>query len=195
MFSIIIAEDEDFIRDGIKSLVKEALPDSEIIGDFADGEMVIETIKKQHVDLIITDIRMPKVSGIDIAKYVYEHKLNISILMITAYRNFEYAKDALNYNVKNLITKPIDFDEFIASINSILKEKASISALEDAYRVSNALIRKRNDLRTSFYRYTSGSIDFEELLSEFPEEMSKYRKNFCYLIDFRLEARMSADKP
>ena len=129
MFSIIIAEDEDFIRDGIKSLVKEALPDSEIIGDFADGEMVIETIKKQHVDLIITDIRMPKVSGIDIAKYVYEHKLNISILMITAYRNFEYAKDALNYNVKNLITKPIDFDEFIASINSILKEKASISAL------------------------------------------------------------------
>lgn len=195
MFRIVIAEDEDFIRDGIKSLIKEALPDSEIIGDFADGEMVIETVKKQHVDLIITDIRMPKVSGIDIAKYVYEHKLNIPILMITAYRNFEYAKDALNYNVKNLITKPIDFDEFVSSINSILKEKNSISALEDAYRVSNNLIKKRNDMRTAFYRYTSGSIDFEALSNEYPEEMAKYRKNFCYLIDFRLEARMSVETP
>lgn len=187
MFSIIIAEDEDFIRKGISDLILEELSDVEMAGEFSNGESVINLLKKQRVDLVITDIRMPKVDGIEVAKYIYEHSLNIPVIMITAYRNFEYAKDALNYGVKTLITKPIDFDELIANINEVKQAKESKVLLEDAYRASDDLIKKHNDICNALFRFTSGRMDYEELMSEYPENIKRYGGYPCYMIEFRLD--------
>lgn len=88
------------------------------MGCFSDGGEVIDFINKNPVDVIITDVRMHNVSGIDIAKYVSENSMGIEVVIVSAYKSFEYAKQAMEYGVKNYLVKPTSPDE----LENVLKK-------------------------------------------------------------------------
>ncbi len=111
MYKVIVLEDERRIRSYLSSFINDCIDGFYVEECFADGKDALKYLASNEVDLIITDIRMIDVSGIDVAKYVYEHGLHIKVIIISGYRSFDYAQEAIDYNVFSYLTKPIDHFE------------------------------------------------------------------------------------
>lgn len=122
--SIIVADDQALIRDHICKFVSEIDDEFNVVGSFEDGSDVIEFLKYNKVDIILTDVLMCGVSGIDVAKFVYEQKINTHVVIISAYRDFEYARSALSYGVKQYLLKPTSTKELRKVLESIKAEIA-----------------------------------------------------------------------
>lgn len=134
-FKVLVVDDEYYARKAlVMMLEKSELPIS-VKGDFEDGEEVIEYLQENEADIIITDIRMPNMDGLELAKYVQEHIPKCSVVIETGYEDFQYARKALRYQVKEYLTKPINESELIKSIKDILVEKTKSDNLENMNRL------------------------------------------------------------
>ena len=138
-FKILVADDEYYARKAlVMMLEKSELPIS-VNGDFEDGEEVIEFLQENEADIIITDIRMPNKDGLELAKYVQEHMPKCSVVIETGYEDFQYARNALRYQVKDYLTKPINESELLKSIKNILAEKTQSDNLENMNKLKGVV--------------------------------------------------------
>lgn len=112
MYQVIVVDDEQVIRNGIKNFINYEMKDFNVLYCFSDGAEAIEFLKANDIDLVISDIRMTHVSGIDLAKYISENKPSTKVILLSGYREFEYARSAIQYGVINYILKPTNFVEF-----------------------------------------------------------------------------------
>ena len=122
MYKVVIADDELFSRNFLEQCINNLTTGFLVVGKFASGKEVIEYIEKNDADIILTDIKMPEVSGLEIAKYVYENKLGIKIVLVSGFQEFEYARQAMKYNIQHYLVKVIDTDEFIEVMNKLKEE-------------------------------------------------------------------------
>lgn len=120
MLKLIIADDVDTICETMRMYVDNCKLNIEVTDLFYDGVDVIEYIKHNKTDIIITDIKMPGATGIDIAKYVYENNLDTKVIIISAYAEFQFAKQAIAYNVFDFLQKPIDFFELKGTLERVI---------------------------------------------------------------------------
>lgn len=116
MFNLIIAEDEKMLLDRLTGIVDYKNYGFNLVAKFSNGQDVIDYMERYHVDLIISDIRMPKATGLDVAKYVYERKLNTQVIIISGFNEFEYARTSIQYNVLDFLSKPFRKAEYIAAL-------------------------------------------------------------------------------
>ena len=89
MYSVLIADDEDLIRQGFEEFVPWNELGFQVICTCENGNQVIDFIEKNHVDLILTDIIMVDTTGLDIAKYVYKHGLDTTVCLVSGHRNLD----------------------------------------------------------------------------------------------------------
>lgn len=122
MYKVVIADDEDLIRRGLCEFIPWEKLGFEIAASYENGTQVIDHIRAHHVDLILTDIKMIDMSGLDVAKYVYENNPEIAVCLISGYRDFEYARKAMKYNVRHYLTKPTVIEEVTEAVNDIRAE-------------------------------------------------------------------------
>lgn len=122
MYKVIIADDELFSRDFLEECINNLTEGFEVVKKFSSGTEVIEYLKQNDVDLVLTDIKMPEVSGLDIAKYVYESKPHIRVILVSGFQEFELARQAMKYNIKYYLVKVIDTDEFAEVMKNIKAE-------------------------------------------------------------------------
>lgn len=111
MYKLIVVDDEMAIRTGMCSYIDWNAMGFEVTADFEDGKETIEYIANHPVDVILTDIEMAEVSGLELAKYIYENKLPIKVVILSGYKEFEYARQAIQYNVEYYLLKPIKMNE------------------------------------------------------------------------------------
>lgn len=107
MFTILIAEDEANTRRLLGGLITRLRPDCRVILA-CDGRDALRQIEQTHVDLVLTDIRMPELDGIGLAKILYESRFRGKVGIISAYDTFAYAQQAIRYQVFAYLLKPID---------------------------------------------------------------------------------------
>lgn len=112
MYRVIVVDDELVIRSGITNFINSEIEDFEVIHNFCDGTEAVDFLKTNDVDLVVSDIKMPHISGIELAKYIFENKPSVKVILLSGYREFEYARSAIQYGVKYYILKPTDFAEF-----------------------------------------------------------------------------------
>lgn len=122
MYKVIIADDEKIIGMGLKSILDWEELGFEVQGVFADGEEVLEYLEYAMPDVILTDIKMANVSGIDVVKYVSEHKLPCKVVLISGFHEFELAVEAIRYGAENYLLKPVNPDE-LQSVFEKMREK------------------------------------------------------------------------
>lgn len=115
----VVVEDEILIREGLCKLMQKMFPDILIEGIAGNGQEGLQYIKQYQPDLVITDIKMPVMEGIEMLRKVQEAGLFPKVVVLTAYSEFEYAKQAVKLGVCDYIIKPVVVPEFVQTIRKI----------------------------------------------------------------------------
>jgi len=109
MYRLLIVDDEEDIRRGLAELFPWAEIGFEVAGTAENGRQAFELVAAGGVDAVFSDIRMPIMSGIELAKALSEAGLAVPLVFLSAYRDFSYARQALQYGVRDYVLKPTDF--------------------------------------------------------------------------------------
>ncbi len=134
MYKMIVLDDEPMIRSGLSSIVPWAELGYELVAVFEDGKEGIDYLERHEVDVVLTDIRMVEVSGLEVARRVFERKWRTKVVIISGYREFEYAKSAMQYNVRHFLLKPTRYEEIYGVFAGLKAELDGERAEELAYR-------------------------------------------------------------
>lgn len=130
MYQAIIVEDERNIRVRLKQHFDWKAYNINIVADFDNGQSALEYIRCHPVSIVMTDIRMPRMTGLELAEQLNNTFPKIIIVFITAYDDFEYAQQAIEYNVRGYLLKPImkeHFQHTMSKISALLKEESDES--------------------------------------------------------------------
>lgn len=119
MLKILIVDDEYFCRQGMKQLIPYEEYGFTVCGEAKNGLEALEQVEALKPNIVLLDINMPKMDGIEFASVIKEKRINIKIIILTGYREFDYAKEALNLGVHDYLLKPLDVDELIAPLLSL----------------------------------------------------------------------------
>ncbi len=119
---ILIAEDDEQIAN---SLRKNFAEDGNPVMIAKDGEEAIHFLKSISFDVILLDWRMPKVSGIEVCRYIRESGSKVPIILLTALSQVKNKVEALNLGADDYVTKPFSFDELAARINAVVRRYQS----------------------------------------------------------------------
>jgi len=112
MISVLLVDDEQFVRMGLRNLIDWRSCGYEIIGEADNGEDAFRMIEENRPELVITDIRMPVLDGLELIRRVNEAgHLATKFIIVSGYNEFEYAQQAMRYGVSAFILKPGDQDE------------------------------------------------------------------------------------
>ena len=106
MYRLIIVDDEFEIRNGLSRYFPWESVGFEAAAVFENARGALDYIRRNPVDVVLTDIEMPGMSGIELARVIHEQRLPVKVIFLSAYKKFEYARDAISYRVVHYITKP-----------------------------------------------------------------------------------------
>lgn len=120
MIKVVIVEDEEFIRRGMVLATPWERFDCEVIGEASNGAEGLEIINRLKPDLVITDVRMPVMDGIDMITELAE-QMQAEYIIVSGYEDFKYAQQAIKLGVKDYLLKPIDDEEFYDTLCKLVK--------------------------------------------------------------------------
>lgn len=153
MYRILLVDDEILVRDAIKENIDWNGIGCELVGDCQNGQEAAEFVKQHPVDIVLTDICMPYMDGMELSHFLHDNYPDIVIVIFSGFGEFEYAKKAIQYNVSEYLLKPITAMELTNVINNMKekvdqrqKEKKKIENLTKAsenYRKNAGIIRSK----------------------------------------------------
>ena len=117
MIKVFLVEDEFVIREGIKKNIDWEGHGYQFVGEASDGEIAYPLIKKEKPDIVITDIRMPFMNGLELSKLIKKEMPLTEIIILSGFEEFEYAKEAIKLGVAQYLTKPISGDELLKELD------------------------------------------------------------------------------
>lgn len=122
MYKLYLLDDEPFILEGLKYIIDWEEYGFNVVGTSSNGEDGFNFIKNEDVDLIITDIMMPKMTGLELISNLKKINHNAKFIVLSAFQEFQYAKEAISMGAENYLTKPIDEEELIQTIEEVKKK-------------------------------------------------------------------------
>ncbi len=169
---ILIADDHKLIRDGIKAMLLSS-SEFEIVGEAKDGREVIEKTKRYKPDVVIMDIAMPALSGIEATKIIKKLKLKTNILVLSQYEDNEYIYQILKTGATTYLLKNIKKEEFISAIHLVAKGGQYFSK-----EISELIIEKyMNREESKKNRLISGDVPLSKRENEIIKLIAKEHSN------------------
>lgn len=129
MYTIVIADDEAELRQALVRRINWKEVGFEVVGEAENGAEALELVEKLEPDLLLTDVRMPFMSGIELARAVREIRPNIQIAFLSGFDDFTYAQQAIQYNIISYLLKPISSKELTEELKKI-KQKIDVKFQE-----------------------------------------------------------------
>lgn len=117
---LIIVDDEMIIRNGLRSIDWKSIGITEVI-EADNGETVLKILEKNDLDIVLMDIRMPGLSGLEVAKIINENEYCCEVILLTGFGMFEYAKEAIRYDVFEYLLKPSSTEEITNCVQRAIK--------------------------------------------------------------------------
>lgn len=127
MLKVLVVDDETMVRKGIVMGVDWAAMGCTVAGEAANGQEGLEVYARCHPDLVISDIRMPKMDGLEMVRTLRERGERCNVIFLTAYGEFEYARSALQLGAVDYLLKPFRNQELAAVIERLQKGESSAS--------------------------------------------------------------------
>lgn len=165
MLKIFLAEDEVVVRETIKRMIPWEELGFELVGEAADGEMALPLLIRQQPDLLITDIKMPFMDGLTLARLAKKEIPGLKVVILSGYDDFNYAKQAIGIGVEDYLLKPITKNALIERLSEIRSryehEKTQKEYYEKFHREMQAY--EKNNIRDFFEALVRGSMDMMEV--------------------------------
>lgn len=153
-FRIILADDEQKILYGMEKGIDWEGLGFIVAGTAQNGKEALELMEEFHPDLVISDIKMPFMDGLELAKNVHENYMNTKVILFSGWDDFEYARLAISYGVSEYLMKPIDYEEMQKLLTDMHRklteeydERMNRARLEHAYAESLPLLRQQFFMR------------------------------------------------
>ncbi len=131
MLRVLVVEDEEMIRKGIVLAVDWAALDCVVVGEAANGEEALAAVEKYDPNLIITDIKMPRMDGIRMLEELRARGNKANVIILTAYDSFEYARSALKLGAADFLLKPFhdgELEQAVTSLQERLRAQAEAAS-------------------------------------------------------------------
>ncbi|WP_285229350.1 response regulator [Paenibacillus polymyxa] len=160
MYKVFIVDDEPFIIEGLYDIVDWSSFGMEIVSHAGNGQAALQALTSQPVDILITDISMPLMNGLDLIREARRVKPELKVIILSGFNEFEYLKEGMQLGIENYLLKPINVEELESTLsNTASKLDHTLSPqADDAYGIQ---ILKDNIL----HRWLTGQIaatEFEE---------------------------------
>lgn len=153
MYKVMLAEDEEQIRAGLKKTIEGVIGGFQVIAEAANGKEALEAAKRVNPDIVVTDIRMPEMNGLDMIRRLRGDFPNLFVIIVSGYGDFEYAKQAIKYQVTEYLLKPVnrvELAEVLQRIRASLDDtrQSELAGDESAEETgeSRHVIRKVKDI-------------------------------------------------
>lgn len=121
MINILIVDDEKIEREGLKYLFSMEEGERKIY-EASNGKQALQIIRTEDIQLLLTDIKMPHMDGLELSRKAKEEKPDLQIVIFSGYNDFTFAQEAIRYGVTEYILKPVDPDDFHSVICKVEKE-------------------------------------------------------------------------
>ena len=181
MLRVMLVEDEYVVREGIKS-IDWASHGYEFVGEAPDGEMALPLMRNTHPDIVITDIKMPFMDGLELTRLIKKEAPDTEIVILSGYEEFEYAKEAISLGVAKYLSKPISSGELLRELDELkgqIEEKKNEREIALKYErdMADEKLKKRSDL---FKKMVSGSS--AAAILEEADELGIDLRASCYCV-------------
>lgn len=172
---VFLVEDEMVIRRGIKNSIDWEKEGYIFCGEASDGELAYPMIIKEKPDILITDIRMPFMDGLELCKLVKKELPNIKILILSGYDEFDYAKEAIRLGVTEYLLKPISSGKLLEALNGVSESIRREKEDKDLVRKYMEEMRENteHEKQKFFEQMIAGNLSMADAL----ETGKKYEKN------------------
>lgn len=147
MIKVLIVDDEKMVRDGLVYTMPWDKLNIEIVGSVGNGKAALELIREKKPQVVLTDIMMPEMDGIELLKIVKEEMPNIKFVILSGYDDFQYAQVALKYGVIDYLVKPVDADELTQLMERIR------DSLQDEISFDKEKIYFQKEIESSLEQY------------------------------------------
>lgn len=122
VLKVFLVEDEFVVREGIKNNVPWSENGFLFCGEASDGELAYTQIRQKKPDIIITDIKMPFMNGLELSRLVKKDNPEVKIIILSGYGEFEYAKEAINIGIEEYLLKPINAEELLKTVKRVAQK-------------------------------------------------------------------------
>lgn len=157
MLKVLIADDERNIRKGIQCLIDWESLDCKVVSSCGNGRQVLEYIQNNPVDIVVTDVKMPAMDGLELSRQITEKYDHIKVIILTAYSDFDMAKKAIRYGVEDFIVKNNYMEELPAAIKKAAERIRKDAGTGDGYALDDK--RRIHDLQGFCYCICSCEIE------------------------------------
>lgn len=148
-YSVFIVDDEKLIRMGLRQLIDWDACGFSVCGEAANGKDAIPEIMSKEVDLVLTDIKMPGINGIELAKIIARERPDCYVIIMTGFGELSYAKEAIKANVFDFLQKPVDPEELEATVcrlYDILQSRSIPYPFEEENKLILAITSSNGDM-------------------------------------------------
>ena len=195
MIKLVIADDEYFIRARLEKIISDNRKNIDIVSLCEDGEDVIKCLSLTKVDLLLMDIKMISLTGLEVAGYIFENKLNTKIILLSGYNDFNFAVEAMRYGVFDYLTKPISEEALLESLDKCIDviessknmpKDQSIAKLSVLFKKENVILQAKDisTIRPSVIKYMSNS-DKESYVSFNATTLYKFIREILNSLDIK----------
>lgn len=168
MYKVMAADDEAYVRDALKQLIPWQTLGCQLVQVVSNGRELIDEMEQAHPDIIITDIRMPQLDGLEVCKYVHDRCPEAQVIILSAYSDFTYARTALRFGACEYVLKIELIDELPGAVTKAVREleKQSREVREDSPAKDSP-----DDLYAQMVRYVERNYRNNIALQDIAEQL------------------------
>lgn len=185
--TVIIADDQALFAQGIRRLFEISAPDIEIVNTAANGCELIQMVDAQQPDVILMDVRMPEVDGVQATRIIHKRYPKIRIIVLTTFDDDQYVTNAVEYGAVGYLLKDIPPEELFEAVRMV-RSSSFIASPKVVRKITTASIEDASDL-THFSDEQSESV-----LGPIPSELTERERDVLSLILSEFDNRDIADR-
>ena len=194
MIRILLADDHSIIRDGLKSMLASA-DDIEIVGEAGNGEEVMNFLSSNEVDVILMDISMPLMNGIDTTRMIADYYSKVNVLALSIHEQYDFIKYMINAGAKGYVSKEAEKEEILDAIYTVFSGKKFysdkiIEKLTSETKNNKSVLTEREKEILKLIAEELSNVEIAERLFLSVRTVDTHRRNIIQKLDVKNTAGM-----
>lgn len=173
MYTLLIADDEQLERQALRFIIEKKCPDVRVIGETGDGNSAVSIAVREKPDIVLMDIRMPELNGLEAARAIRTMLPHTAIIILTAFDEFSYAKEALSSGAVEYLLKPLHPNDLLQTLEAVVAKVGERKRREQ----EEAELRKNVEQAMPFIKHSF----IQDLLSGKISDLSNFRDRAGFL--------------